>query len=389
MPNFALIMRLPSKELLQKLVTVVCSVALAVLIAALTMYDIMSVSLYTPRDKGSVFRISDFYNVVADSPDVRVLDPDIFVVSVDGYDRNGVAWVVETLDSFDVAAIGLDVQIPTESGDDSYVIESFDNARNLVTPVMLDQKGNTFEVTKTSFFDSYITPTAIGAVNLPGNDLRSVIREFRPYFVTSRGDSVMSLPTAVASVARPEALARLKQRAKTNETINFPARDYEVIPADSLFNYQDQLRGKMVLVGLVSDPRDYHNTPVEDNVPGVMIHAHALSTIIHEGYIDQTGDVVDWLVAIVLCAIVVCLKVFLAARKWGGLVIRVSQIILLYLIVVTGSWCFINNSLMLNFSRPLIMVTLGVAAVDIWNGLFYLGVKAVALLKRIYKRLIG
>ncbi len=377
-----MIMRLPSKERLQQLVTVVCSVGLAVLIAALAMHDIFSVSLYTPRDKGSVFRISDFYNVVADSPDVRTLDPDVFVVSVDGYDRNGVAWVVETLNSFDVAAIGLDIQIPTESADDSYVIETLDNTPNLVVPVLLDQAGEMFEPTKTSFYDEIIAPTAVGAVNLPGNDLRSVIREFRPFFVTAQGDTVMSLPTAIASVARPESITRLKERGNINETINFPARDYEIIPADSLFSYQERLRGKMVLIGLVSDPRDYHNTPIEDNVPGVMIHAHALSTIVHDGYIDQTGDALDWAFAILLCTIVVCLKVFLGSRKWGGLLIRASQVLMLYLIVVTGSWCFINNSLMLNFSRPLIMVTLGVAATDVWNGLYYLGLKAFALSKK-------
>lgn len=54
----------------------------------------------------------------------------------------------------------------------------------------------------------------------------------------------------------------------------------------------------------------------------------------------------------------------------GPLVVRVVQVGLLYLMIVGGTWAYIRHSVDLNFSFALLSASLGVAACDVYIGLF-------------------
>ena len=66
--------------------SVVITVA-TLLFSHVLVYDLMSVSFFSPMEKASDFRFSDFYTIVADDRAVSTLDDDIVIVPVDGLTR--------------------------------------------------------------------------------------------------------------------------------------------------------------------------------------------------------------------------------------------------------------------------------------------------------------
>lgn len=105
-----------------------------------TSYDLSSISFFAPMEKVNDFKFSDFYMAVADNRDVRILDSDIIIVSVDGCDRRKIARAITDIDSCRPAIIGLDVAFgkPRENADDKDLLAALSNTPNIVFPVLVD-----------------------------------------------------------------------------------------------------------------------------------------------------------------------------------------------------------------------------------------------------------
>lgn len=371
-----------------RLVTAVCITVMAFLISFAVAYDISSISYFAPMEKASDFRISDFYQIVADGRGVRVLDPEIVVVSIDSCSREEIAGVIEAVDFCVPRAVGLDVFFDYPTGDDERLVEAVRSCENLVLPLDLgyDLATDRFSRGKGSFFYDRIDAAEFGAVNLAGNNALSVIREFRPLFPGER-DTVLNFVAVLARQAAPAAFERLAARGNRYETIDYPSREFEVVEASEVLSCRELLRDRIVLIGTVRDLHDRHLTPADSQMPGVMIHAHALSTILRGDYVRETGGMFDWTVAFVLCFVIVLADVLMRDKNVGELAIRLLQLLLLYLVVLCGCHLFIAHRVCVNFAKPLLMVALGLLASDIWFGMVGAGEWLRATWKRKFKKI--
>ncbi len=357
------------KKIIGEFLRTTIIVCLAYVLSYLIAYDISSISYFNGATGNANSRISDFYFAVANQRSVATLDKNVVIVSIDGCSREQIAEVIEMVDFCAPMAVGLDVMFNYPSADDNRLVEAICSCDNLILPVYLhyDPVQQRFDRIEGSFFYESIPHKNFGAVNLAGNNIQSVIREFRPEFPMLT-DTIPGFALALARKAAPQAYQLIRARARTFEIIDYPSREYEVVKSFEVLERKDDLTRRVVLIGAVDDPADKHITPVDYQMPGVRVLACSLSTILDSNYIRRTSTAVEWAIAIFLCSLVVVLNNLLRAKKIGNLAIRVFQFLLLYCIMLCGCKLFIVAHLCMDFTKPLLMVGLGLAANDIWYG---------------------
>lgn len=335
-----------------------------------------SAAAFLSNPEKSDFAITDFYSIVADARPVRTIDDNIAIINLSGLDREGIASVLDLMPLLQPAAVGLDVAFVEPHDDDSHLLEAIAACPNLVMPVSLthNSASGNFSIKEISFFaDSTASSVPLGATNLPSRYAKSTIREFQTYFPvagdgTSRlGDSIPSFVVAVASVARPSMIPDLIRRGNRLEMINYPSRSFRVFTPEEIADNAHLLAGKILLLGDNDDLTDMHATPVTSTMSGVMIHAHSLATIVNQQYLNPFSKGQNWALAFGLCFIIVLTSLMLPVTV-KGLVMRVMQILLLYLVVRLGYSLFLDYNLVIDFSYALLMLAFGLFACDIWIG---------------------
>lgn len=351
-----------------------------------------SASAFLSNPEKSDFAITDFYSIVADSRPVRTIDDDIVVINLNGLDREGIAQALELMPLLSPAAVGLDVAFVEPRDNDSRLLAAIAGCPNLVMPVALNQNSGNgkFSLGEISFFaDSTARHVPLGATNLPARYAKSTIREFRTFFpinhsIVNYTDSIPSFVVAVAQTARPSLAEVLARRGNTLEMINYPSRSFRIFNPEEIVGNAHLMAGKILLLGDTDDLADMHATPVTSTMSGVMIHAHALSTIIHNGYLDSFTKAQNLTLAFALCLIIVLTSVMLPIGI-KGLIMRITQVALLYFVVRLGYSLFLDHNMVIDFSYALLMLAFGLFACDIWIGLtnIWLG------LRRRYRKLVA
>lgn len=324
-------------------------------------------SLFAPPEKDD-YTIADFYADVADRRPVRTLDDNIVIVDIGMMDRYEIAGLLEIVSLCGPRVVGLDVMFEQEMDGDSVLLQAIEaNGSTLVMPVTVRQGADGhYALGERSYFHTPRCDDA-GVVNLPGKVEGGTIREFATSFRMSDGTEWPSFVVAVAEKADPEAMRRLRERGNRLEVIDYPSREFTVIPGEQLFDRAEEITGKIVLIGALNDLGDMHSTPVNSYLSGVRIHASALSTILTGNYYNTGSVVTDWLMAWILCYLVTLAGVVVNV-KIKGLVVRVIQLVLVYLTVLIGYKLYVDERIIINFSYTLLMVTFGLFATDIWNG---------------------
>lgn len=355
---------LPLKSVVITVMTLACS--------HLVVYDLMEVSFFSPMEKASDFRFSDFYTIVADDRAVSELDENIVLVPVDGLTRREMARAIDDIDFSGPAAVGLDIAFapPSDPLDDP-LAESLASCANLVMPVRVEYGDSSTHLSHLSYYDHIVNPQGgYAAVNIQGDARqRSTVREFTASFPTEEG-TIPALAMALVEIAHPEAARKLQERGGKDEYIRFHSRKLEIIEPDEIIDSQDLLQGKIVLVGKMQNAGDLHVTPLDNFTPGLLIHAHTAATILSGDYIMALTPFQSYAVAALACFIIVWINMWLIENPVGPLVVRVVQVGLLYLMIVGGTWAYIRHSVDLNFSFALLSASLGVAACDVYIGLF-------------------
>lgn len=308
-------------------------------------------------EKVSDFRFSDFYMSVADDRKVRTLDSDVVIVALDGCDREGIGRAITDADYCGARAIGLDVVFgtPREGLDDSYLRNALMSVKQLVLPVVVDDE--TLEVRHVSYYDSVLHDNVsprYAAINIEGTrGMRRIVREFRGHF-----GPVPSMAAALAGDSRSD----------EQHTIAFASRTFNILAPDEIIGNEALIDGKIVIMGKLNDAADQHATPLNNFMPGVLIHAYSISTLLNDASPRSLPQFVQWIVAFVCCYLVVWLNLYLNGRNIGNLIVRVVQVILLYLMILSGTWFYTRQNIDLDFGFPMLMVSLGLLAHDIVCG---------------------
>lgn len=363
-----------------------CGVTLLAFLLSMTLMAPFSTSvsaLFSTPEKND-FTITDFYNIVADSRAVSYLDDNIVIVNIDRSDRNEIADIISVATLAGARAIGLDVMFEDERDGDAPLLDAIRQAPVIVQPLTMKQTAahDTFAVRSASYF--YTVPGATesyyAAASMPSRYERSMVREMRTFFPTDSAAAVPSFAVALARVADPEAAARLEDRGNDLEMINYHSRRFRTIEPDEILDRADELNGRVVLIGALSESGDLHQTPVNSSMPGVMIHAHSLATILDGGYMSAFPKSANMLIGCILCFIIVLTHVSLSVGI-KGLIIRIMQVVFVWLAVQIGYWFFIRHGIIIDFSYSLLMLAFGLFACDIWNGVIAIGTSAVSRIR--------
>ncbi len=359
------------KEYTKRLVQICIITILAALLSKTVIYSFTSMPAFKSMVEVKDYQMSDFYNRVFDNRSVRELSKNIVIVPVDGLSRNQIAQVVEGISSGCPKAIGVDLlfEFPYES--DSTLIESMRCPKVVMAAVDM----NNGEIMTSYFCDS---SCRMGMVNMVATSSGSVIREFIPIY--SKGNS---FAMEIIKDAYPSQYQKVIKRGTERRTIYFPSVEFPTISADSVYAGigVDALRDKIVLVGDCDNMSDMHITPI-GTMSGIKIQATIIETLIGEKNIKSISIFGNWLIAILSCMFFVALNIYVAKRipAVGKLIIRIVQLLILYLYFAVGCWMFIHKQIYVDFSLSLAMIALGLLAYDLWIGI-------EALCKGIVKRI--
>ena len=337
-------------------------------------YDLTSISAFAPMEKTLDFDFTDVYNTVAEQRAKRTLSDDIVIVSIDGCSREGITEALDYVDYLNPAAIGLDVFFNYPAATDLELISSLTQCPNLVFPVGLQMINGHASIFGSYFYDD-ISIEHKGVVNLSANSVRNVIRDFEPEYIVGN-DTIRSFSAELARVAAPEKFEALMARGRSKETINYPSWEFEIIPAVALSNgditleeVRQSIEGKVVLIGNIFDQSDFHLTPIDEGMAGLLIHARALQTILDSCYIEETSEAISWVMAIALSFIFILLVLVIKKRcAFEGCFVRFLQLALMYAFLALGCNVFAHRGDYLNFAPTLLMFGLGMFAMDIWLG---------------------
>jgi len=340
----------------------------ALLFSHIAIYDLMDVSYFAPMQKASDFRFSDFYTLVASTRHEKV-ESGVVVVPVDGCNRREIAGALDDIDFCMPAAVGLDVafSMPTDTLDDP-LAEALASCSNLVMPVTIDDGGALRHV---SYYDGCVNPSGgFASVNIQGgSQQRATVREFCPIFKTSEGN-VPSMPFALASLVSPDNTAKLLKRNNHEEAINFTTFDIDTISPGQILDFADAIEGKVVLIGKINNAGDLHATPLDNFTPGIFIHAYTTATILSGDFTKRLSKFEIYFIAFVVCFLIAWLNMRIGNTPLGSFTIRIVQFLLLYLMILLGTWAYVLYNVDLNFAYVMMVTTLCVVACDIYNGIF-------------------
>ena len=347
---------------------------MSLILATTALHELSSLLDFKPAVQGNDFQISDVYNNVANSRSIQTLSDDVTIVALDGCNRNDIARVITTVDSLNPSAVGLDVLFFWEYEGDDLLINAIDNCRNLVLPVEVTDQTDSL---RGSYFYGILDNAHFGAINLDSYSLSQSVRSFWPTLQT--GDSTInSFSSEIVSIANPTSYNELMSRNKESETISYPSVEFPVIGfndiLDSVSLYTNDIKGKIVLMGDLKNGSDYHVTPIDVGTPGVKIHAFIIDTILNNKYISSTPVWLSWLIAFIVCFIFVTISFFISdvSSNLGNLVMRILQVICLYVFFALGCKAFISRLHYIDFAPTLLMIGLGLFAYDLWVGLIAL-----------------
>ena len=351
---------------------------LAFLFARFIVYDLMSMSVFAPMEKATDFQMSDIYQSVSESKAIHQLSNDITIVSIDGYSRTDVLDAISLISEYSPASIGLDVFFPVPEEDNSYLFTTLSDVPNVVCAAMFerDLDDSSFHHLRQSFFEDSIDVT-YGYVNLNASSQRDVIRQFVPYALTADKDTLLSMPAQLAKQCNPKCYKKLLSRGENIETIAFENIEFSIVPISDILSGEVNellLTNKIILVGDVHNVNDSYLSPLHEPLPGIMLHAYALQTILSDNYINTTPTWLNWLIAVLMCLLfAICnLVAKYHMSNFGNLFIRIVQFAVIYILIIIGSVHFASHHNYIDFSPSILMIGFGAVAFDVWFGVYAL-----------------
>lgn len=337
-------------------------------------------SLFSPLEGDSDFQLSDLYTKVADRRPVSQCSDDVVVVATDDCRRSDIVDLIAALETFSPAAIGVDVNFRYPSEDDTRMIEVFDACENLTLPLILsqDSDGETFQVdeNENSFLTSWLDSERFSVVNLERYTMWGSVRTFRPTYSTPEG-VIPGFALRLAFLADPEKAEAFTSRKHDSEYINYPSRTFEVLEPGDIINedgslddgVKNSICGRVVLLGDLDNSKDVFPVPHKEMMPGVMIHAHCVDTILAGRGIDSMPMWLNIVLSVILCFVFALLHLSVERRLDNGVdfVMRVFQILLMFALYWLGCVLYIRNYYV-DMSLVLLMVVTSALSMDICSG---------------------
>lgn len=302
----------------------------------------------------------------------------IVIADISHCNRRDIATFLTKLKDTEVAVIGLDVQFRYPEAEDTILIKIIRSLDNIVMPT---HDG--------SYFDSLLTNTTFGDARLDVRHQYDVVRTMR---FNSKDNP--SLPTFAAAIAQKYSKNNLHLPDKESTFIYFDSLElgnqHRTIPVEKYISgdsIKDIVKNKIVLIGDIKAPMDFHRTPINAQMPGVLIHAYSIDTLLSKHFISQSGKALTWLISIFICAVFSIFTIWLKFKNGAvsdyreGLFLRLEQLAMMLIFSGIGLFAFHYFSYYFDFSHLLLMLALQAVALDVWLGLY-----SIIMRKSIEKR---
>lgn len=357
----------------KRLLSIIGIGIMTILLSYISTYDPSSLSYFSPTEKSVDFQSSDFYQLVANSRNEHYLDDKIVIVPIDSLSRLDLALLIEDISLCNPSVIGVDVDFPFSSECDSLLLAIINRAPSIVLPMEVVRKQNCqqrWTCINSRLFDK-LNNDKRGIVNLNISHPYNVVRSFIPFYDTDRG-VVANFVTSIAMLTDTTKSIKNELLKSSEVEIDFASREFNIIPPSNILSNIDEIENKIVLLGAISESQDMHITPIDDTTPGVIIHANALSTILHKTYLKHLPTWMSWILGFFLCSLFVIAYSFFNRFQAGNMFMRLFQILLVFFMIFLGCTLFLRYHLVFELSFPLILAALGIVAIDFWNGFIWI-----------------
>lgn len=353
--------------------------ALALLSAIWIRYDFTSLSFFAPFEKAQDFISSDFYALVADSETESLLQKDIVALDASNLNKTDLASALNCVASANPDVVVIDMLISdTGTSADSLLSSALSKLPNLVYAYsgdenpdidneynVVDEEESAHPGEQQSIFLNipHATP---GACELNAFSIRDIIRAYSPTIRYSENDCKDGLALAAVKKFAPEKSKLLESRGNDSELIDFSTyRFYHDIPLAEVTSDPELIEHKLVFIGNFSDLSDMRATPLNNETPGVMIHAYAACNILEENYYNPVSEWIEWILGIICCAIVLLMELLFKDFTGVNMIIRWTQGLLLLTLIFIGTYIYLEHHICLDLTIPLLMVFWGLFASDL------------------------
>ncbi len=333
----------------------------------------------------------DLFNTITDTDSPELIDlynsssrrtgvpkySSITIMPIDGCSRQEVTTALELLSDMETTAIGMDVVFPYYADGDEMLVEAIMSNGNIVLASC---------PSPSTYFEPMLADEGVtfGSVVLDVKTRHDVVRTFAPAVYTPT-DTVWSFEMQLARMAgagvstfypydepRYILYSNLLMDTLSCKDLIDPNADLEALSA--------RLKGQIVLMGDMTATSDLYRTPIDADMPGVLIHAYALEMMLRGNNVTVSSKYFNWSVACVLCFV---FSFFMLFFKWGfddgeGLALRITQVLLLVLLVVVPGVCFFHwFHWYFDFTPALFALAIHAFVLDVWVGI-------MALAKHVY-----
>lgn len=333
------------------------------------------------------FRMTDLYAQVADGRPVRLLDDRIILVDIGHADRVRIAEALEVVSLCGPKAVGIDVNFANPGDCDSLLMSAISANPGIVLPLVVKETPDgKFEVAERPFFFGRIPGVNYGVVNFPTEKEGAAVREMATFYDMDKNETgiparLPSLVSALAMQTEPDKARILADKGNKTEIIDYASREFKIIHIDELEDRAEELTDKCVILGAMQEAGDMHATPINSYMAGMLIHAYSLSTVFDGRYLQATPKWLDYVTASLLCLLIIMFALYVT-NKCRGLLLRLLQIVLLFVVIWAGYSMFVDRGMIVDLSYTVVMLTFGLVALDIWNGIEGLTDYGISFVKR-------
>jgi CHASE2 domain-containing sensor protein len=339
-----------------------------------------SLSFFSVLDESGDVPMSDMYLYVNSKRGLARLDTNITLVSIDlCKDRFEIARLIQQIDSLRPKVIGLDVFFRNrkEPEADALLENVIRQCKNIIVTCILDEEQrenkDIYNHCNHNFFavsgEQYLTE---GFINLD-SDGNSTVQTFTPRLYLQKEESLDTLYSFAAQIARfyhETGFQKLLQRPGNLELIRFQPLWFHEINKNEIADNPELITGKTVLIGSLSE--DLHKTPINPQMRGIEIHAHIISTIVEEKYIDRLDNFWTKLMNVLLCYLftLFCWMATTRLRKGVAILIKGVQVGILFLAFFAGYYLFNRYSIDITYTRAIIVMGVVILIVDVYHVCF-------------------
>lgn len=347
-----------------------------ILICTLSLSWLLDYDPYSLIEGSSDFNSGDYYDRLYHSNTDLPMDSDIVIIASDHIPNDRLPGVLRKIAGFGATAIGFDLVFRNESSISDELIEVVDSLPQIVMPVelVLDDETGTMRRDIPSLLDEYVDGKIQATVSFPPRPVMSFQREVFLKAPVENEDSIDSFAFTLARMKKPDISTVNESNV---QAINFNISDVEVIDYDEFIDPETEntvaslIKGRIVLVGDVFNKYDLHPTAINDNMPGIKVHAAAISTLLNDRPVKPLARIWSIIFMVICVAVVTIADAYYSDKDdfRKGLGFLGIKGVFLVLMLFGGYALYIYFGIRSDFTYSITLFMFSMVIADFWFGL--------------------